>query len=435
MRRKLKRDSIVFIAIFGLLTIPFLIFDLDISLQNPYYNSVQGWFLAKVPFWDFLYRYGIFLGYFMVIIALAIVSVSYWKKSVVKWRKASYFMLFVMVLGPGVLVNATFKDHWGRPRPREVKQFDGTETHIKPWVKGEGKGKSFPCGHASMGFLISIPFLFLRKRYKTWAWVFFIFGTLYGLLIGYARMIAGGHFASDVLWSAGMVWFAGIVGYYLLKVYNDIDEDAIDETSQRKKGKIVAVIMGLVVPILTVSLLLATPYISKKEFRKGKTELDALGINSLVIDIPDGTINVSFTEDLSMNYSVAAFGFPNSRVNIHWDEINNNSNLSIKYLGWFTEVRNSINISYPVNCQWNNNLNIVEGKVFIEIPSDSIPKNLNLNIQEGDVILYVTSESNFILTTNNIEIHNNSSVEFTNNNSAFVLNVNIADGELVIENR
>lgn len=434
MRKKLKRDLIVFIAFFGVLTIPFLIFDLDIILQNPYYNSEEGWFLMNVPFWNFLYKYGIFLGYFMVIIALAIVSVSYWKKSVVKWRKVSYFMLFVMVLGPGVLVNATFKDHWGRPRPREVKQFDGVENHIKPWVKGDTKGKSFPCGHASMGFIISIPFLFLRKRYKSWAWVFFIFGTLYGLLIGYARMIAGGHFASDVLWSAGMVWFAGIVGFYLLKVYKDIDESALNEARQKKKGRIVAVIMGLVVPILTVSLLLATPYISNKEFSKSKDELSDLELTSLSAGFPEGTVKVNFSDEFNISYSVNAFGLPNSRVNMSWER-SNNAKFSLAYLGWFTEVRNNINITYPVKNSWENNLRLNEGKVLVDIPADTISKNLNISIKNGDVILYVTSESDFSLTTNNVEIYNNSSVNIDNDSASLSLNVNIYNGELFIENK
>ncbi len=437
MNKNLKKDLIVFSLVFGILTIPFFLFDLDIVLQKPYYNPQKGWFLMNVFFWDFLYKYGIYLGYLLVFIALAVVSISYWNKNAVKWRKASYFILFVMIFGPGVLVNATFKEHWGRPRPREVKQFDGVENYIKPWVKGDTNGKSFPCGHASMGFILSIPFLFLRRRYKTWAWVFFIFGTLYGLLIGYARMVAGGHFASDVLWSAGMVWFAGIVGYYLLKVYEDIDESGFNKAAQKKRGRFVAIIMGVVVPFLTISLLLATPYISKKEFVANRNELNALNIDVLSADIPEGVVNIGFTDDLRLNFSVAAFGLPNGRVNICWLP-SNAPNLSIKYLGWFTEVRNKIDIGFPENCNWENRFNLTEGKVFIDMPApaDSVSKNLNVIIQKGDVIIYVGHESNFSLITNNTEVENNSSVKLLNNDNAlFKLKIDIDDGCLFIEDK
>ncbi len=433
INKSLKKDALVFILVFGVLTLPFLFFNLDILLQKPFYNQNRGWFLIEVPFWDFLYKYGIFLGYILVVIALAIVSVSYWRKSLVKWRKASYFMLFVMVLGPGVLVNATFKDYWGRPRPREITEFGGKEDFVKTWVKGDTNGKSFPCGHASMGFIISIPFLFLRKRYKTWAWVFFIFGTLYGGLIGYARMVAGGHFASDVLWAAGMVWFAGIVGYYLLKVYQEIDEKAINEASQRKKGKIIVVIMGLIVPILTVSLMLATPYISKKEFAQNRDDLNALNLESLSANFPEGTVNVSFSDKLYIKYDINAFGFPNSKINLKW-EPNKNTIFSLNHTGWFTEVRNNINISYPVNCSWQNRLNLTNGKVFIEIPTDTIPKNIDINLQNGDITLYVTSKSNFSLTANNTQIINNSTLNTYNVKDApLKLNIDIIKGTLIIE--
>ena len=35
MRIDLKRDLLVFVVVFGVLTLPFLFFDLDITLQNP----------------------------------------------------------------------------------------------------------------------------------------------------------------------------------------------------------------------------------------------------------------------------------------------------------------------------------------------------------------------------------------------------------------
>ncbi|HBH49073.1 MAG TPA: PAP2 family protein, partial [Bacteroidales bacterium] len=42
-------------------------------------------------------------------------------------RRWALMMILTIVLGPGLLVNATFKDNWGRPRPNEIVEFGGKE--------------------------------------------------------------------------------------------------------------------------------------------------------------------------------------------------------------------------------------------------------------------------------------------------------------------
>jgi len=435
MNKNLKKDLLIYFLIFGLLTLPFLFFDIDMACQRPYYESVKGWFLSELPFWDFIYKYGIFLGYFLAVAALVMVSVSYWKKSAIKWRKASYFMLFVMIIGPGILANGTFKEHWGRPRPREIKEFNGTENYVKVWVKGDTNGKSFPCGHATMGFYLAIPFLFLRKNYKKWAWGVFTFGTLYGLLIGYARMVAGGHFASDVLWAAGMVWLPGIVGYYLLKVDKEVDLDAIDIEAQKRKGKIITILMGLVLPILTLSLLLATPYISTREYSQTRENIDKLSIKKFEANFSDGVIHTTFGNDFTVKFSVQAFGFPNSKIGWDWVE-GDTTSFTLIHMGWFTEVRNTINLSFPSNTEWENHLNLKEGKIYIEIPNDTLPKNLTISVDKGDVVLAVDELSELNLSSETSSWENPSNLLlFDASKSAAQITVSIAQGKLTVEEK
>ncbi len=390
MSTQFKRDLLVFFLLFGLLTLPFWFFDIDIAWQKPYYTTAKGWFMGDWPFWHFIYKYGIFVGYLLAFSALVVVSLSYWKKALVVWRKAALFMLLIVIVGPGILVNGTFKDHWGRPRPREIVQFDGVEQFHKVWVKGDTGGKSFPCGHASMGFFMSIPFLFLRKRYRSWAWTFFIFGTLYGLLIGYARMIAGGHFASDVLWAAGMVWLPAILFYHLLKINEPLKVEDFDTTKQKRKGKIVSLALGLFLPILTVGLLLATPYISKKQFSRTRTELQNLAPVLLKTSFDEGTVTLSFDTLFAVNYAVNGFGFPNSKIGLNW-EAGDTSHFWLAKTGWFTEVRNQINLVMPQNTAWQNQLFLKEGKIYMDIPADTLSANLSINLKKGEVYLRVTS--------------------------------------------
>ncbi|MBI9065777.1 MAG: phosphatase PAP2 family protein [Salinivirgaceae bacterium] len=431
MKIYLKRDVIVFLVIFTLLSIPFLFTNLDIALQKPYFTDGE-WFLMNLPFWDFIYKYGIFLGYFVAVVALVVVSVSYWSKKLFIWRKAAYFMLFVMLVGPGVLVNGTFKDHWGRPRPREIKEFGGKENFHVVWEKGDTKGKSFPCGHASMGFYLAIPFLFLRKRYKKWAWIFFITGTLYGLLVGYARMIAGGHFASDVLWSAGMVWLTGILGYYLLKVYKEPSLSDFSDAKQKRKGKIVALIMGLFLPILTIGLLLATPYISKKEFTKTREELDEIHLKTLNAQFDEGVISVGFGNDFKVNYAVNAFGFPNSKIRWQW-EASENSKYWLENMGWFTEIRNEVDITYPIQASWENVLNVEEGDVFVNLQNDTLQKNLIIKLNRGQVEIFAHN-SKFALKHNLDQIINEDDLVYgIDSSSNVILDIEIGEGTIVIK--
>ncbi len=410
MNKSFKRDLLVWFVVFGILTMPFIFTDIDIVFQRPFFNLEDRWFLSKMPFWDFIYKYGIFLGYFLVVGALVMVSASYWNMILVKWRRPAFFLLFVMILGPGVLVNATLKDHWGHPRPREIKEFGGKENYVKVWVKGQTKGKSFPCGHASMGFFMSIPFLFLRNRYKKWAWVFFIFGTLYGTLIGIARMIAGGHFASDVLWAAGIVWLTGIISYYLLRTRKEPDLSNFDTPAQKKKRRLATILMGIVLPVITVALLLATPYISNREFTKQRAELDNIEMKTLLVDFNEGIVNVGFGDDFIVDFSVHAFGFPNSKIGWDW-KVGDTTSFNLTHMGWFTEVRNEIELQIPQQSNWSNTLLVNEGDVYLEITEDTIPRNLKIIMNEGDINLIVKEKSTFILNSNSSEVQNNTTIQ------------------------
>lgn len=423
----------MFFLVFGVLTLPFLFFNLDIALQRPFYFPDKGWPMVKTPFWEFIYKYGIFLGYFLAFGALVVVSLSYWKKALVVWRKAAFFMLFVMIVGPGVLVNGTFKDHWGRPRPREITEFNGVQPFHKVWVKGDTKGKSFPCGHASMGFFMSVPFLFLRKRFKKWAWTFFVFGTMYGLLIGYARMIAGGHFASDVLWAAGMVWFTAILGYHLLGIDKPLLAEDFDEEKQKRKGKIMSILLGMFLPFLTLGLLLATPYISKKSFTRSSQELKQLQPVLLKTQFDEGFVMVSFDTLFHTDYTVNGFGFPNSKIGLNWAE-GDTCRFWLSKTGWFTEVRNTINVKIPVGNEWENLMELEEGKIYLDIAGDTLPKNLTIKLQEGDVHLKLDAGIQINLNARVPEL--NSSLEEANYikvGSATQLQVVIKEGTLFVE--
>jgi len=145
-----------------------------------------------------------------------------------RWRRHGLYLFLVLAIGPGLLVNTIFKDHWGRPRPRQVTEFGGNMQFRSVLERGApGRGKSFPCGHSSTGYYFVAFYFLLRRRRKTIAYLAITGAAIYGTLIGLARMAAGGHFASDVLWSAFFPALAAFFLYYfILRIPHHEDQTA-----------------------------------------------------------------------------------------------------------------------------------------------------------------------------------------------------------------
>lgn len=188
----------------------------DIEVEKWFYSPVSGWFLGKENPWYFLYEYGNIPALLLSIGGLVAFVLSFFQRKFISYRKVGLFLVIFMALGPGLVVNAVFKDHWGRPRPIDTMNFGGTEVFRHAWDRGQpGQGKSFPSGHASVGFFLFSPFFFLRKTSRGWAAFFLCLGMSYGILMGTGRMIQGGHFPTDVLWSGAFTYLTGLILYYV----------------------------------------------------------------------------------------------------------------------------------------------------------------------------------------------------------------------------
>ena len=49
-------------------------------------------------------------------------------------------------------------------------------------------------------------------------------------------MMAGGHFASDVLWSGGIVWLVALTGFYLFKTDKPVEIPQLSEEKTEKES-------------------------------------------------------------------------------------------------------------------------------------------------------------------------------------------------------
>ena len=219
---KKKWLSCVVVIPFIILALGTLLFrfsDLDVTISRLFYIEDQGFYLKSTQPWLFLYRHGnvpgLLIGFFGLFLLIARLV---WKKIGAHW-KTGVFLVLLLIIGPGLIVNAIFKGHWGRPRPVEIVDFGAEQAYRPVWQKGiAGQGKSFPSGHASIGYYLMGPFFFLypmgRKR---WGLLFLILGLAYGTTMGIGRIVQGAHFASDVLWSAGFVYYTGLVLSFIFR--------------------------------------------------------------------------------------------------------------------------------------------------------------------------------------------------------------------------
>ena len=188
--------------------------DLKVST---FFHIAGAWPVGDSQPWHFLYLYGYYPAYILGGAALALFAVGFFKPGLALCRKGAAFMVVLLMLGPGLLVNSAFKDHWGRPRPRDITLFGGTKTFHQPWQKGvAGTGKSFPSGHGASAFYLAMPYFALRRRSPRAAARIFALGMIYGLFMGVARIAQGGHFVSDVLWAWGGVHLTAVALYYLM---------------------------------------------------------------------------------------------------------------------------------------------------------------------------------------------------------------------------
>lgn len=361
-----KTIIIIFISCL-LLSVPFWVYDLDIKVQQQFFDRAGGWYLQDAPFWKAIYLYGVFPGLLVALISLFAIGASYWNVKFSSIRKPALFLVFSLVLGPGLLVNLIFKDHYGRPRPREIVEFGGTEAYAAPLVYSNSGGKSFPCGHGAIGFYLALPFLFLRKTNKKLAYIILVTGTLFGILISYARVISGGHFTSDVFWAAGMVWMAALAVASWLRLHEPV--------KQRSKAyaRRMFILIGVLLPIITVGLLLATPYFSSKQIDlpRDTNHLVTLKFEDTIVQVKEG-------EDLSIQYEVNGFGFPNSRVEQRWME--EEHTFMLEKSGWFSEL--SINATITVPEEGHYLLKMNEGKLILQ----QRPSNLEILVEGVDIL-------------------------------------------------
>lgn len=195
---------------------------LDITTSNYFYGEASSFW--KSSWLDAIYSFGLLPAWLVIGGALLSFLVPRWQQ----YRRASVYLILTLAIGSGLITHLLLKDHWGRPRPKQVEYYGG-QVPFRPWYQPDLSWKqsphrSFSCGHCTLGFFF-FTFYFLGKAYrKKWLKALgLVLAFTLGTALSFTRIAQGGHFLSDTLASLLIMW---CTSYFLCRVlfYEGFDQ-------------------------------------------------------------------------------------------------------------------------------------------------------------------------------------------------------------------
>jgi len=186
--------------------------DVDLWMSGLFYRPDGGFYLG-----DSWWAVGMYESIPIIAIAVGVSGLLLLIHNLIRKQQvgpfSNRFLVFALValaVGPGLVVNAGFKDNWGRARPRDVAEFAGSERFTPALVPTDqcAQNCSFVAGHPSvMYWLAALGFTAAARKRRN---RIFAAAAALGLLAGFGRIVQGGHFLSDVIFSGivvfGVIW-------------------------------------------------------------------------------------------------------------------------------------------------------------------------------------------------------------------------------------
>ncbi|MBN2153995.1 MAG: phosphatase PAP2 family protein [Candidatus Lokiarchaeota archaeon] len=261
MRLKPFQLSILLGAAFTLaMTLVFYFTSLDLDIARLFYDEsgpVRFPVGETMP-WIWFYENDTLLIILLAVIALFFIIIGASVKRLRPFLVYGLFMIVSYLIGPGLIANVLFKGTeigdfyigWGRPRPREITEFGGSADFFRVWEPAfmfgyHDDNSSFPSGHVTAGSIfIVIYFVFNNVEFiarifgeKTRAKVAavnlikyagLVAAVVLGILLAITRISAGGHFASDCMYSFVFTWLPTAVLYYWVFRIPRLEQRALD---------------------------------------------------------------------------------------------------------------------------------------------------------------------------------------------------------------
>lgn len=197
---------------------------LDIKVSLLFYDDAQG----------FIHRNGFMVRLIYLLIPFstkifAVICILYLLYRLIVYKNlrslllsGAFYLAITAIIGPGLLVNFVLKDHFGRARPAQIQEFGGDKAFTNPLaISGQCQTNcSFACGHAAMAYYYTgLAYIFGRRnKYYSFSFLY-IAGIIFGTIVGFVRILMGGHFLSDVAASCFIVLLTNHLIYIYWQKY------------------------------------------------------------------------------------------------------------------------------------------------------------------------------------------------------------------------
>ncbi|MEI7640313.1 MAG: phosphatase PAP2 family protein [bacterium] len=375
----------MFIAL-CILTLPFYFFNSDIDFQKLFFDAAKGdWIYGQNRFVQMLYKFGTYPVIIMSISAIFVFAFSFGYKKIISYRKPALFLILLVLIAPGLIINIVLKQYSGRPRPREIIEFGGSWHNKKPFDFGTpGKGASFPCGHASAGFAMAGVYFLLRKKHKKMAAVTLVASLAYGTSMGIGRSMQGAHFLSDTLWAGGLVMLTGEALYGFMRMEEDSPQAEV------KVKPFVSILLATVLILATVFLfLVATPF--SKQTKDGFEVGTAPMIINIISPKADINITANAGNEIICEMKVNGFGLPKSDYKAYYNFGREGKTAKLdsvfKVYGLFSELNVTQDWSLPADRVYTYNVDTAKGNVSFAPQSRQTISGIKISAKDGDVYL------------------------------------------------
>ncbi len=337
----------------------FAVTGLDVAAARLFYRPefADPWPVASRPLWRLFYESAPWVTGSLAAGGAALLVAGALRPGSRQLRLYGIFIMLCVVIGPGLIVNGVLKDHWGRPRPRQIVEFGGRLPYAPPLLPAGTHGKSFPCGHCSVGYLYAAGWWVWRRRRPRCAAASLAAGVILGTLLGVGRMAVGGHFLSDAVW-AGLVALgvAHALYYYVLRIPAREDSRAdlypLIERSPRARAAAIAgtVLLGLGI---AAGGILATPHhrdlaerVRLADFRPTPEAVE-VRVDTLDVEI---RLVADGAAEIDCDGSIHGFGLPTNEIRASWAfEARPVPALYYRVVekGWFTDIDGVVRIRVP----------------------------------------------------------------------------------------
>lgn len=207
---------------------------LDIVVSGAFFDASARTFMLKGVPWAEAVRKAIW-GASSVILMMAlaglVTALALRRPTAGLPARAWGFIVAVYALGPGLVVEALLKSHWGRARPSDIAEFGGRAAFTPPWLPTDqcAKNCAFVAGETAGAVALAISLVVILAwtgpRLPGWLRAGLVAVAVGAPVIASLhRLAAGRHFLSDILAAALLVGLiAAVLGRFLRPLPRAVD--------------------------------------------------------------------------------------------------------------------------------------------------------------------------------------------------------------------